>query len=54
MSIFNDYRRYGTDEEREEWMSEVKSEYAKEQWEMDHPGFDCPFREEDDEDDDYY
>ena len=30
MSIFNDHRRYGSDEEREEWKSEVKWEYRGE------------------------
>ena len=38
MSIFNDYRRYGTDDERREWENEVKYE----------------FRGEDDHDDCYY
>ena len=37
MSILNDRRRYCTDEEREEWKREVKQEYAREQYEHDHP-----------------
>lgn len=30
MSILNDSRRYGTDEEREEWQREVMLEYRRE------------------------
>ncbi len=30
MSIFNDYRRYGSDEERSEWEKEVKYEFRRE------------------------
>lgn len=30
MSLMNDYRRYGTDEEREEWKQELKWEYREE------------------------
>jgi hypothetical protein len=31
MSILNDDRQYGTDEEREEWMQEVKREYREQE-----------------------
>ena len=30
MSIWNDDRRYGTDDERREWRQDVNSEYARE------------------------
>lgn len=30
MSLMNDYRRYGTDQEREEWDREVAWEYRRE------------------------
>ena len=33
MSIHNDDRQYGTDEERAEWMQELKSEYRKQEYE---------------------
>ena len=32
MSILNDFRRYGTDQERDEWDEEVRWEYSRE-WE---------------------
>ena len=32
MSILNDYRRYGTDEERAEWEQEVNYEYRKQDY----------------------
>lgn len=32
MSILNDDRRFGTDEERREWLQEVNYEYMKEQY----------------------
>ena len=31
MSIFNDDRQDGSDEQRREWMEEVKQEYRREQ-----------------------
>ena len=36
MSILNDDRRYGTDQEREEWESELKWEYRNE-YQPDYP-----------------
>lgn len=33
MSILNDDRQYGTDEERQEWVQEVNSEYRREEYE---------------------
>lgn len=33
MSILNDDRQYGTDEERQEWLQEVNSEYRREEYE---------------------
>ena len=32
MSILNDDRRFGSDEERSEWQQEVNYEYRKEQY----------------------
>lgn len=36
MSIHNDSRQFGTDEERTEWQNELRMEYAKEEWENVH------------------
>lgn len=35
MSIHNDERQYGTEEEREEWLQEMKREYRQEENEND-------------------
>lgn len=32
MSIHNDDRQYGTDEERREWEQELKAEYRKQEY----------------------
>lgn len=32
MSILNDDRKYGTEEEREEWKREVKDEYRRQEY----------------------
>ena len=31
MSIHNDYRKYGTEEEQAEWKSEMLAEYARQE-----------------------
>ena len=40
MSILNDYRRYVTDEEYEEWKQELKWEYRYEEHENDYDYYD--------------
>ena len=47
MSILNDYRRYGTDEEYEEWKQELKWEYRFEEHEKDY-GYENDYNYEDD------
>ena len=57
MSILNDHRRYGSDEEREEWESEVKWEYRGEDKEAEDPYNvceNCKFYALDDERDENY
>lgn len=40
MSIHNDDRQYGSEEERAEWKQELKAEYRKQEYEDDKYAYD--------------